>query len=276
MDSLPEDLTGLLAALLVPRLDLADLQALHQTCCSCRSLTQAATPCKWDAAAAAHGFRPGSSCLNSKRPYNTYEELAACHAAVSSGPSRIYIVRGCGNDSRRPDYGTVEELALHPDFEERVSTEHMQSFKPAVVPLLYSSVTPVEAVTHAESAMLQDSLHRPLRYNLYGEYTCSPDGHQILLYMPTCCHNDQRRSWLCLHQLEPRTLQHRHVALTGYPQEVTWAPDSRSFAVSSRADEPGRYQINVDIFIASRSAKLYCTWQVPESWAGSSPDPGVR
>ena len=224
MDSLPQDLLSLLASLLVPRLALPDLQALHQTCCSFRRLVQAASPRQWQAAAAAHGLRPGS--LTAASSYCTAAKLAAHHAAISTGPSSIHTVSGC-NESDCPGQGTVDECALHPNFAVGLRAEAMGSSSPSMV--LCSSGT------HTRAAKRQHSACMP-SHRLSTEDSCAQDGAHVVLHMRHCCPEMEAGTpSLCLYRLQAPVSSHMHLPLQGRPIDVVWAPDSRSFAVLSQA-----------------------------------------
>ena len=254
MDSLPEDLLGLVASLLVPRLALPDLQALHLTCYSSRRLIQAATPHHWQAAAEAHGFQPSSYTAASS--YHATAKLAALHAAVSTGPSSIHTVHG-RLESANPGQGTVEELALHPSFTHGVRTHLMEPSRPSVVPLQYGASTPGEA------ARLQDSAHKPLtQMPLLAEHCGAPDGSCVLLHMRCCCSDraaDDRGCSLCLYWLSSPETRHVHLPLEQPVRQIAWAPDSCSFVVSMFSDTS---EDEVFLFHALGSAEP-SIWQLP-------------
>ena len=214
-----------MASLLVPRLALPDLQALHQTCSSSRRIVQAASLQHWQAAAKADAFLPGS--LQAAGLYQSAAELAALHRGVRAGPTIIHAAQTVQPD-RHCARGcqAAEELSLQPDFS---AVLRLGSGGNDLVPV---NLLP-EA--HAGAPALQGSLGTAaMPAGSIFEDSCSPDGAHVLLSLRAACSCLEGKgpsSDLCLYQVKPLGAGHVHLPSLGQVEAVAWAPNSKSFAV---------------------------------------------
>ena len=86
-----------LAPMLVPRLGLSDLQALHHTSRACRRLLTRANNKHWQAAAGVTGLKPDSleaDWLESNGPYACAAWLAELHWSLKAKPTGKITISG--------------------------------------------------------------------------------------------------------------------------------------------------------------------------------------
>ena len=90
---MPEGLGAVLQRELLPRLSLAGLQSLAQTCSSTKHLVMTAQLDAWTTASQRDKL-PASLFETASTPYSTAAKLAGRHAAVKAGPACCRTVHG--------------------------------------------------------------------------------------------------------------------------------------------------------------------------------------
>ena len=214
---LPAGLADLLPSSLLPRLRLADLQSLRQTCTELKQLVLAAQPEAWQGAAARDGL-PGAS-LSAGDLYHKAAHMATNYTAVKAGPSGQASLPSNGYEAG------FEPVALHPSFNAAVHSD------------VEACSLVVKALAAGTSAALVRPEHLPNnRFESPGahcqaEQSCAPDGSHFLADLIQ--ESESERTTDCSARLyNTSSGQHCELEVPFYSWEsVSWAPNSSSFAL---------------------------------------------
>ena len=250
---LPEGLDTVLQCQLLPRLSLAGLQSLAQTCCSTNHLVKSAQPDIWITASQRHRL-PAFLFETASNPYSTAAKLASRHAAVKAGPAHCRTVQG---QAGKRQWGNIPFAALQPDFDKLVSMR---------VPHVF--VTPMHSAADGGCAS-GFSVQTPSgRFHLadlwYGEQQCAPDG-QHFVAINCCTAWDKHGYGLSLFAVEPVPRVVETYDLTGMGKEAIWSPDSSLFLVMAEnigyvCSVPGRLAEPAHMRELPASPLNDCSW----------------